>query len=89
MGSNQECTAPPFFQILEGGGTSLGLLRNRGCADFRPFFALNRENGITPKRVLSKRGTIFCEVLKGMANQEQLRTLKKRGRRGLESMARR
>ena len=37
------------------------------------------ENGITPKRVLSKRGTIFCEVLKGMANQEQLRTLKKEG----------
>ena len=77
MGSNQECPDPPFFQILEGGGTSLRLPPNQGCADFRPFFALNRENGITPKRFLSKLGTIFCEVLKGMANQEQLRTLKK------------
>ena len=54
MGSNQECTGPPFFQILEGGGTSLGLLRNRGCADFRPFFALSRGKWNNPQESFIK-----------------------------------
>ena len=38
MGSNQECRGPPKNVKKGGGSSSLRLLRNQGCADFRPFF---------------------------------------------------
>ncbi len=37
MGSNQECRDPPKNVKKGGDASSLRLLRNQGCADFRPF----------------------------------------------------
>ena len=63
MGSNQECPDPPFFQILEGGGTSLRLPPNQGCADFRPFF-LNRGKWNNPQESFIKKTRILsCPLL--------------------------